>query len=315
MKIFLNVLSGIGLLAWCSCFALGFNYQQGGALTISLLLFVFLIAFLGMLLYLMKRWSNPKISDHKANAKKREMICGALYVLAIIFSVGGVAQFITVQTSVKNEVSPLVQQRIMELERVFGDENTQGSYLHHIQEIIMPTYTKYLESKYDDDNTIQLALSRLQDELTKDGDFTVLQDNVESFLGYCRYSVQNWVPWTVSAYISELDNNIGDWEAQVTEMSTNHEWASSEPFVINSIAKDKLVNRIINPSDSIFSGLAILLMIVMQVVILLSYLAGRDWSHNVRKPDDRILFATWKGNSKPAAKNDKGNNNSNKKVI
>lgn len=314
MKIFLNVLSVIGLFAWCICFALGFNYQQGGALAISILLFVFIIAFMGMLLFLMKRWSHPQGSDHKANAKLREMYCLGIYVLTVILSASSFAHFVTVQSTVKNEIRPMAQQRIAELERVFGDENTAGSYLNHIQETVIPPYEKFLEGKYNgDEKTIKLSLSRLRDELTNDGEFLTLQEDVNNFLSYCRYSVENWVPWTITAYLSDLDNNMKEWESEVIKMSTNHEWTSSEPFNINSIATDKLVGKISSPSVPIFNSLTILLIIIIQIITLLSYIADRDWSHHgpIKPTGD---FSVWNGDVKPQGGNKKLFNTNKKEI-
>lgn len=314
MKNFLNVLSVIGLLAWCICFALGFNYQQGGAMVISILLCAFLAAFMGMLLFLMKRWSRPKSSDHKANAKQREMYCLGIYIFTIILSASSFAHFVTVQSTVKNEIRPLAQQRIAELERVFGDENTTGSYLNYIQETVIPPYEKFLEDKYNgDEKTIKLSLSRLRDELTNEGEFTTLQEDVNDFLGYCRYSVENWVPWTITSYLSELDNNTEKWETEVTKMSTNHEWTSSEPFIIKPTASDKLMGEISNPSVSIFSSLTILLIIIVQIISLLSYIANRDWSHHkpIKPTGD---FFVWNGDVKPQGKNKKLLNTNKKEI-
>lgn len=305
MKIFLKILSAIALLVWATCFALGFNYQQGGALVISITLAVLLLIFMGIFLFLMSRWSNPNKLDNKGNAQRKEIICVSLYVIVVLLSVSSVAHFITVQSSVKNDVKPMAQQRIAELERVFGDETTSESYLNHIETKVIPVYRTYLESKYNDSESVTVALARLKEDLTQNGQFEALQDEVNEFLGYCRYSVENWVPWTIPSYLFQLDYKLKSWESQVKTMSINSQWTANEPYEVKSIATEKLINRIMSPSST-FSGLAILLIVVLQFAIVLFYLAGRDWNrHGPTKFKGE--YAVWDSNDVKDNKNIKQN--------
>ena len=307
MKIFLKILSAIGLLAWCVCFAFGFNYRQGGALTMSILMFVVVLAIFGLLLYLMSRWSNPKASDHRANARTRELVCLALYVVATVLTAGCVAQFITVQSSVKNEMQPVAMAQLDELQRVFDDENTQGSYLNHIKEQVVPTYANHLKGQYSDDNTVNMGIARLEDELTGDGEFEILQEEVTDYVSHARYSVQNWVPWTITRYLQGLDDNTAAWEEKVMKMSRNHEWTASEGFSISSVAGDSLLAAVTSPKDGNFGALAIILIIAMQLLMLLSYVSGRNWSvAGPRKATGN--FGTWNGGA--GATSQGGNNGS-----
>lgn len=298
MKIFLLILSSIGLLAWGVCFALGYNYMEGGALSLSILLGVALLAVTGLLFYLMSRWSHPLAEDHKASAKSWEIISLAGYVLVMAISTQGVAQFITVQTSVQNEVKPIAEERLNELETVFGDAGTPGSYLSYVEEksasLGLKVGAQYegLDEKGRQDN-IKLARSRFEDEMTGDGTFYNLQRDVESFIGHCRYSVRNWVPWTVIPYLSQLDSDLPKWEEEVTKMSTAHEWTVNEPYTVGSVASGNLVEAIQHPAGGVFSGFAILIMVVIQVIILISYLAGRNWNTSGPSSFKHGQFSTW----------------------
>ena len=302
MSIFLYVLSGIGLLIWCVCFALGVNYLQGGALMVSAILFLALLIFMGLLLYLMIRWSRPTSTDHRANAKLKEIISVCLYVVIVLGTASYVSRFIVIETEVKNELQPLVVQRITEIERVFGDKSTSGSYLNFIDVTIKPQCKVYLRGQQYTDDDIETTLARLEDDLTMDGDYAELMDEVNSFLSSCRYSVQNWVPVTLNKYLSQLDNNTQDWLSKVVSMSkvvfmstnTNNDWikkADVEPYDPSVKVSTDFNDRIMNPV--LFSVLSIVSILILQVFILLSYLVGRNWSVNGPKRWKNSNIASW----------------------
>lgn len=283
MKIFLRILSVLGLLVWCACFALGYNYKEGGALMMSLMLGLALLVAMGLFLYLMNRWGNPTSGEHKANARSYEIICGVLYAVMVALSVTGVARFITVQSRVQNEVRPLAEERINELETVFGDESVAGSYRSYV-EARKETYAVEVAAKYagiDEEGkqqNVELEVSRLEDELTKNGTFDDTKANVDDFLAHCKYSVMHWVPWTITRYLADLDANLPVWETEVVKMSTDCKYTTLEAYSIESVAKDSLLDMVKNPKGGVFSALAIIVMLSLQIAILLFYFAGKDWS-------------------------------------
>ena len=304
MKIFLYVLSAIGLLAWAVCFALGYNYMEGGALSLSILLGVALLAVTGLLFYLMGRWSHPSAEDHKASAKTWEILSLAGYLVVVGVSAYGVAQFITVQTTVQNEVRPMAEQRLDELDRVFGNADIPGSYLSYVEDK-STTFGVNVGGKYTglDENgkqeNIDLAIASFVGEVTGDGQFYNLQKEVAGeggFIAHCRYSIAYWWPWTVTTYLSKLDTDLPKWEDEVMKMSTGHEWTVNEPYTVESVASGSLIEKIKDPAGGVFSGFAILIIFVIQAIILISYLSGRNWNTDGPRQFKNGQFATWDGN-------------------
>lgn len=300
MKVFLWILSCIGLLCWCACFTFGYSYSEGGALNMSIILGVALLVAMGLAFWLMVRWSHPKSEDHKANAKNKEIAYSAVYLILSALSISGVAKFVTVQSTVKDKVRTIALQRMDELETIFGDENTPGSYLAYVEEkaatlaiSVAARYTGTDESGKNDN--VRVAVATFKDRMTKDGQFENLQNTVNNFLDHCRYSFNHWIPWTVTRYLNELDEKLPSWEEEVMQMSTASPWTENEPYKVDTVSKgNKLINMVKNPEGGIFTGLAILLIIVLQVIILLSYLTGRDWNKGGPVRGDKGLnVRTW----------------------
>lgn len=246
MKVCLNVLSGVGLLLWAACFALGFNFGVGGNLPVSIVLGMFLLGVMALCAYLLKRLCNSAGHGNRARLDRREKTCMAIYLVAVAFSSSGVARFITVE-SWAPEVASQASVRMNEVRRVFSDKNAPGSYL------------AYLAEK-------DVALKGNEKR-----EYERLKSRVESKLDEADKSIGNWNPFTVCENISLLDNEPPMWANELEELSMQNESCRTDPYEAPKTVycEDYLLEWVKDPIGGIFNGRAIMWMIMMQLMIVL----------------------------------------------
>lgn len=296
MKTVLNILSGLGLLAWCLCFTLGYSFREKGALMMAIVLGVCLLALMGIVFYLMRRWSHPSGGEHRANARRYEYICLGIYFVAVLVSATCVAQFITVQSKVKNDVQPKARERIAELQMVFGGESVSGSYLNYVAEK-RASYELKAKAQYHNvpedvaGKNVRMKGAALERTLKGDDKFDILKREVNDYLG--SQNTRIWSPFTLTRDLTVLDEKLPGWENQLVELSKGHEWTVSEPYSVQSVATGSLAQEISKPRGGVYSGMSIVLILVIQFVILLSYIAGRETGGRISKPKKEQNVASW----------------------
>lgn len=285
MKTILKILSFVALIIWCICFALGYNFHEGGNLTMSSVLAFFLLGLMAILIYLMTLFSKPKNANQTKINMIKEIACGVCYAVLFALSCSMVAQFITVETRTKSQVQPLAQERINELYKAYADQDeaVAGSYWAYIdekaglyEEHVRNTDTAPTQDQRNSNAATQM--NELIETLLGGTQFEETQSLVIDFLEHCDYAVENWVPWSLPRYLGELDNNLPKWEKVLVDLSVTHNWTKSEPYAIDSVADANLLDMVKHPEGGNFSALAIIMLIVMQIVILLPYFIGRDWA-------------------------------------
>lgn len=281
MKTFLNILWVIGLLVWSSCFAMGFNYGHGDSFLVSLILLLAVLTIMGIDLYFLNKWANPQNVSNKKNAKTKEFASLGIYIVMVLLTMGGFAHFIAVQTAVKSEVRPLALERIQELRRVFGDEDREGSYLCYVSELAV-TYRDAMKKNYADEGTVNLAVSEFEDEMMGLGAYDRLNAQAHVFLNDCEYAVLYWFPWNVTEYLIQLDENTIAWTEELVELSSKNEWVRETGEIYNLHVDDvgSFADLVINSNVSDYGVLSIVLIVVLQILILFSYIRSKDWSRS-----------------------------------
>lgn len=303
MKIFYNFLWIAGLLIWSCCFAMGFNYGHGDSLVVSIILLLSVLAIMSIAIFLLNKWANPLSSINKKTAKTKELACLCVYGLMVILTVSGFAHFIAVQTEVKTAVRPLAMNRITELRRVFGNENKEGSYMAYVQDL-SNTYRNAMKANYADESTINLAVSEFEDEMMGEGGYERLKNQANKFLSDCQQSIDFWIPWTVTEYLTQLDVNTESWNNELIRMSEKNDWVKTtgEKYDSHMDSSSSLAELVIHPSSSDFSLLAIVLIIILQVLVLFPYLREKDWSQSGPKKHKSSRFVVYDGNDRSTVK-------------
>lgn len=275
MKTFLDVLSGIGIVLWTVCFFFGLNYVQSGALMVSVPVALFLGIALGFFIVQMKRKSNPEPGEHVKHAQTLEFVLLGLYLVACLFSAVFICHMVAVSTDYQTEIQNKAKNQMEELGRIFGTAETAGSYMEYVTDKL-DTYRIEQEGKNKDKGTIEVEQAALETELCTTSGYLKLESEVKNFLGSCYYMVENWNWFRVGNYLERLQANKPLWEEKVVECSTKASYTQNEPFNCRSEYNySSLTAPLTRLSLGECSMGAILLILILQLMILLTYVAGR----------------------------------------
>ena len=276
-KMFFLILCCLGLILWAVGFFFGFNYIQNGALMVSIPVAIFVLVLMGGMIYLMKRFCNPNGADNYRVAKNTEKVALVIYAIASLCTAVYIGHFVSVSMNDKTVIQDQVDKELKELDRIFdiSEQPVAGSYMSWVLDEC-ENYKIKLQGEGRDSSTIIVKVAELEDELVNQSGFSNLQDNVQKFLGECSYSVKNWVWLTVSEKISLLEANKEIWEKEAEQCALKSEYAKNEPYKCNqTVSFSNIASPLTTISGKDFSIPAIILIIVLQIMILLSYLADR----------------------------------------
>lgn len=276
-KVFFLILCGLGLILWAVGFFFGFNYTQSGALMVSIPVSLFVLVLMGGMIYLMKRFCDPRGDDNYQVAKNTEKAALFIYIIVSLCTAVYIGHFVSVSMNDKTTIQDQVTKELQELDRIFdnSDSPVSGSYMSWVVDEC-ENYKIKLQGDGMDSTTIVVKVAELEDELVEKSGFSSLRDNVRKFLGECNYSVKNWVWLTVSEKISLLEANKSIWEGAVEECALKTEYAKNEPYKCNSTENHtEIASPLTKISGSDFSISALILIIVLQIMILLTYFAER----------------------------------------
>lgn len=280
MKIFNYILWITGLLIWSSCFALGFNFGEVDSLLMSVILFIAVFGIMGVAVFLLNKWANPEGGVNRSSAQIKERACLAAYVVMVCLTAWHFAHFVTVQTDVNSKVRPLALERIDQIQVAFGDEETTGSYLYYVDDMAS-TYRNQLIGQGMDNSTANSNVAQFCDAMNGFGEFQKLKDGQEGVIKSAYSSIANWIPWSVTESLQELDKNSKEWKEKLEAMSRGHEWAiKCNQFYECNIGTERLSDKVKDASKSDFGLLSILIIVLLQIMILFPYLRGKDWSSN-----------------------------------
>lgn len=278
MKTILNIMWVVALLIWAACFAMGFNYQ-GASLVVSIVLLVAVFAIMALDIFMLNKWADPEGGTDRSKAHAKEIACFVVYVVMLVLTASGFAHFITVQTEVKSEVRPLAKERIRELRIMFGNENKDGSYWAYVTEK-SETYRNMQRKNNTDVSTVNTRVAQFEDDMMGNGDFEQMRSKANSFLKECENSVDNWIPWNVVEYLGKLDENTEEWYNSLRNLSDKTDWVRETGEHYESPVKnnESLATKVLKPEVGDFGLLSIVLIVVLQIIVLLTYLKTKDWS-------------------------------------
>ena len=303
MKVFYNVLSGVGVILWTLCFFFGFNYTQNGALVVSIPIAVFVLIALGFFIWRLTVVSTQK--GKKSGIAEYGLI--GMYAIVSLVTAYFIIHAVAVTTQYKVEIQDNAKKEMQELGRIFGSSETAGSYMSHVSDKL-GTYKIQLEGEGASEGTINVKSAELEAELVTNSGYAALETEVIDFLGRCDYSVNNWVFLTVGGYLTQLEANKGAWEQQVVEYSTKAEYTKNEPYDCESKYTNlNLTEKLTETSLGNFSIASLVLIILLQLMMLLTYLVARP-----RTPKPQPVPKDMGIRSYESTSNDAGDNINNK---
>ena len=273
-KMFFLILSVLGLVIWAVSFFFGFNYTQNGALMVSIPVALFVLALMGGMVYLMKRFCNPNGADNYAVAKNTERAALVIYIIVSLCTAIYVGHFVSVSMNKQAEIQDNVKKEYLELYRIYADKKSvQGSYVEWVEKQCA-SYSDSLSGFSQ--GTIDTKVNDLRNTLINKSGFTSLQREVNTFLNDLEASVSSWDWLTVSETVSILEANKEEWKKAPEQFALASDYTKNEPYQSNSqVNFTDIASPLTNLSGSDFSISAILLIIVLQVMILLTYISER----------------------------------------
>lgn len=277
----------LGLLAvclWSACFAMGFGfgYEFKQSWEIDLLFFLAAFAVMGLVLFLLCKWANPDSGVNYYKARVKEMGCLAAYVLLALLTCGGFGRFVTVQTELRTALQKKALTRINDLKKMFADEEKEGSYQYYVEQMA-ERYQVSLQGKYMDVENIRAAVARFQDDLMGDDNstFNQLKGDADKFLPKCEQTIVNWIPWSLTECVKDLDKYTQEWTEELSDLSETHPWVKemSEPYK-PQVSEDVALSGSLQKAKSGFGFLSIVLGVILQVMALFPYIRSKDWSRS-----------------------------------
>lgn len=281
MKTFLNILSGIGIILWTIGFFFGLNYVQSGALMVCLPVALFLGVALGFFIWQMKRKSNPEPGEHAKRTQSYEFLLLGLYTIVCLCSAVFICHMVAVTTAYQSDIQNKAKIQMVELGRIFGTAETAGSYMQYVTDKL-DTYRIEQEGKNKKPSTIEVEQAALETELCTTSGYLKLESEVKNFLGSCYYVVENWNWFMVGNYLQRLQANKPLWEKKVEECSANVSFTRNEPYDCRSEYNySGLTLPLTRLSLGNCSPGAILLILILQLMILLTYIVGRPAGRSI----------------------------------
>ena len=301
MRTFLNILSGVGIILWCLCFCLGFNFQQEKpSIILAALLALFIAVVLGVLVFLLKKVTSSSI---RSNTNLRtERIALAVYGVVALLSCGSIIHFVHVYTTVKDEVVPLASHKIDDIKRAYGSEedvlavdllgragaerisisheSAAGSYLSYVADKL-GGYQLHLKKDMNFDvKTMQVKMTDFIDKFTGE-EFQVQRHEVLQEVELCELAINQWNPFTVNGRLLWLDKNHLTRIEDLVQHSKNTDYIRQYPDeyytpTINEQVKNvSLAGKLRDGGWATIGALSIILILILQVMILFTYFAYR----------------------------------------
>lgn len=289
---------------WTLCFFFGFNYTQNGVLVVSIPIALFVLIVLGFFIWRLTVVSTQK--GEKAGIAEYGLI--GMYTIVSLVTAYFIIHVVAVTTQYKVEIQDNAKKEMQELGRIFGSSETAGSYMSYVADKL-GTYKIKLEGEGVSEGTINVKSAELETALVTGSGYATLETEVIDFLGHCDYSVNNWVFLTVGSYLTQLEANKRTWEQRVVEYSTKTEYTKNEPYDCESQYSNlNLAEKLTETSLGSFSIASLVLIILLQLMILLTYIVSRPRTPKPIPIDDDVVgVRSYHSTTNVASDNDKSN--------
>lgn len=278
----LRIISYVFILLWGLAFFVGYNYAKAGDYFVSAIVTVIALIFMGGVFYFMLRLNDAPIEALGVKGSLTlKWVMIALYAAISLLMAVYINHMGIVSATDKTDIQDKVKKEIQELRTTF-DYNEEyppapNSYYEWVTEQLA-IYGDSLDRTRPASKEIDLTY--MEDQLLAGSGFTALKEDVNTALNQVFSAVNNWNIITVVHEIGILQSNKSQWEADV-ENCSRFNTVSEETFKCTSEHNySDLSNNIVNVSLRP-SWLAIILMLVIQFFILLSYFVSRPTYQSV----------------------------------
>lgn len=272
-KIILNTLCVIGLILWVLCFYIGFAYYRPDAVMTTIIAAVFVFLLMGGLVYLMKRFGDPASLAGDINynvARNTERLCWVIYAIISLVSAVFILHFVNIDLNHKDRIINDANNQVEELARIFAlpETKTQDSYCDWVEKRVK-AYTENIKNE----GTRKAQAAKKRSELMPPN-CKMLLTQADDLRGYSAWSLQNtWYWWFGGAnQMQQLETMKPKYEAELMEYSKA---AKGAVYDMNAIHHEPLTKELANLSGNDVTFMGILLVLILQALILLAYIAFR----------------------------------------
>lgn len=303
IKIFLNVLSIAGILVWSVIVMIGVYYSAACSWAVAIPSAIACALLMGFLLYLARYFSQPKESnDFSVAGVVKKWVSFGLYCLVAIISAWWFCHAVAVATVLRAQVQPKAQVQLNELRAMInpttGSGAAKGSYMEYVDSRLA-NYRNYNPNNRHDSSELDADLRNLRDLLVTNSGYPLTAAEIKDFGERASYAVDNWDLLTVGSYVDELGKKKVEWEKKLVECSRK---GNVDEFTSLHVEYAPLSTHDTNLAAPLFdtgaggvTGYAVMLMLLLQIIILLSWLAvSVDKVRAPRGVGENSFITTWK---------------------
>lgn len=306
LRLVLKIVGALGIAFWLVCCFLGLFYASDGNSLVAFPVTFFIGVLLFLSYFLMMRFQDKDTRQGNAkNAKTQELVFLAVYFVVMVCSAYYVNHIVRVETKLKAEVRDKAIGAIDELTTIFDtdlDHNDNDSYRKYVskQVDIYKTRLQAENSNVEQSSVVNFRnyMLGLDEYSYAENNYSNLEMEVNKKLDLIDKSVTLWNLFSVLPSLHDLETNKLIWENKVEEYSKakkNEEYPFVEPFECKSKYYDctNLTEPLTHATFQ-FSGTAVLIIVVLQIVILLAYLLFAQWPQKNSRPKLDDGMRTWK---------------------
>lgn len=280
-KIIFNALCVIGLILWALCFYIGFAYYRPDAVMTTIIAAVFVFLLMGGLVYVMKRFGDPASLTGDINhnvARNTERLAWVLYAIISLVSAVFILHFVNIDLNHKDKILNDANNQVEEMNRIFADPNKKvpDSYGAWVDQRVK-AHIENIQNK----GTKKTEASKLEEQLIPANCKLLLgkHGKADILCGFSRGVIQNtWYWWFGGAnQMQQLETMKPKYEAELMEYSKA---AKGAVYDMKAVHHEPLTKELTRLSSDDITFMGILLALILQALILLSYIVFRPKHRN-----------------------------------
>lgn len=277
-KTLLNILSIAGILIWGAAVFIGIHFASHGSWPISISCAVGCALLMYFFLSLARLYAQPKASNRygKAAVAKKWIFIGIYAVISIV-SAWYVLHAVACTTVFKEGVQQKAADEFTELRAMINSApSAKGSYLEYV-DLQMSNYRNANPNNLTDESLLDNEVKDLYDLYVTNSGYPQLSQEIKQFGEKASWSIEKWHIFTVGEMLEQLVAKKPQWERQLAECSKKGlELEPAELHVdftpLNTNYPD-LAEPLFTPSAKGITATGILTVVLLQIIILLSWVA------------------------------------------
>lgn len=277
-QILLNILSAAGILIWGAAVFVGVHFASHCSWPVSISAAAGCILLMFFFLTLARHYAQPKANSQygKTAVVKKWTFIGIYTVISLISSVY-VIHAVACTTHYKEDIQIKASEELNELRAMINTAPAaKGSYMEYVN-LQLANYRNANPNNLTDLSQIDTEVSDLYDLYVTNSGYPQLSQEIKQFGEKASWAVDNWYIFTVGKLLDELAIKKPAWEAGLIECSKKG--LELEPAYLHldftplHTNYPELAKPLSSPSMQGLTLGGLLTVVVLQIIILLSWLA------------------------------------------